>query len=313
MRRNTYLCILCVTGVLLGGCGSPEAYEISQEQVLASTDETDEDYEEWVKDQDETETSIQEDVIPIDPEYTFEFENMEASDFGGFFLKDYESRTEWYPLAEGTEWENQAVHISGAENGAVIYIVAGVHGDEEAAWQAGKLLQKISIKAGNLYILSPANCWGARKDPKSRYVISHEDLNRSFPGNPEGNAAERIADAIYKDIQDKSPDFVLDLHEARPVQEEYDFLGNSLIFTDMAENMEILMDMVSETEAGTLCSEPFGLYGPGPDGSVNAEVSRGLKIPVITIETFRGYSMETRITDHMDLVQYVLQEFGMVD
>ena len=73
------------------------------------------------------------------------------------------------------------------------------------------------------------------------------------------------------------------------------------------------MDMVSETESGALCNTAFNLYGPGPEGSVNAEISKNLKIPVITIETYRGYTMETRLTDQMDLIQYVLKRFQMIE
>lgn len=311
MQINQYLIFIVLTSLLLGGCGLPEAEIEKKMQETVQENETDENYEEWMEDPEEE--ALKKEQIPIDPPYEFDIELMKPSDFGEYFVNEYESQTEQYSIAEDTEWENQVVHISGKEPGRVIYIVAGVHGDEEAAWQTGELLKKISIKNGDLYILSPANRWGAEKDPKSRYVISHEDLNRSFPGSKEGNAAEKIAYAIYNDIENVSPDIVLDLHEAKPVSDKYDSIGNSLIFTDMDDQMELLMDMVSETETGTLCSTPFSLYGPGPAGSVNAEVSRGLVIPVITIETYRGYAMETRITDQMDLIQYVLQKFQMTE
>ena len=311
MQVKRYRVLVVFISLLLGGCCLPKAETEKKEQATIQKNETDENYEEWVKDPEEKILKTQQ--IPIDPPYEFDIELMKPADFGEYFINEYESQTELYFIAENTEWENNVVHISGEEPGNVVYIVAGVHGDEEAAWQTGELLKKISIKAGELYILSPANRWGAEKNPKSRYVISHEDLNRSFPGDKEGNVAERIAYTIYNDIEQAAPDLVLDLHEAKPVSGQYDFIGNSLIFTDMNDQMELLMDMVSETESGALCNTAFNLYGPGPEGSVNAEISKNLKIPVITIETYRGYTMETRLTDQMDLIQYVLKRFQMIE
>ena len=52
---------------------------------------------------------------------------------------------------------------------------------------ADTLAEKIGIRAGTVHILSPANRWGAEADPRVRYVTEQEDLNRSFPGDPEGN------------------------------------------------------------------------------------------------------------------------------
>lgn len=261
--------------------------------------------EEWVKDP--------EDIVTIDPIYDFSFSDRTASDFVSKFSPLSSGKKEWYPLLEGSEWENCVVHLSGEASGPSVYLVAGVHGDEEAAWQAGKLLQSISIQAGDLYLLAPANRWGAEKEKKSRYVTDDQDLNRSFPGNPEGSASEQIAAAIYQDVKRVSPVLVLDLHEARPVHSNYDFLGNSLIFTEMGDQMELLLDLLAETESGNLCGGAFSLYGPGPEGSINREVSRNLAIPVITVETYRGYEMERRVTDHLSIVWYVLKQLGMIN
>ena len=50
-------------------------------------------------------------------------------------------------------------------------------------------------------------------DAGARHVtISEEDLNRSFPGNPQGTLAERIADIIFRSIEQTAPLIVLDLH-----------------------------------------------------------------------------------------------------
>lgn len=252
--------------------------------------------------------------IVIDPPYDFDPTAMLPRDFGDYFQQDYEgTQVSTYEIDAGSGYTNTVTCLQAAQPGETIYIIAGVHGDEEAAWRAGELLEKISLKAGTLYILAPANRWGAASDPKTRFVSGEEDLNRSFPGDPAGTTGQQVAASIYADVSKVAPAFVFDLHEARLIQSAKDFLGSSLIFTDLAGMEDMFFDMILDTEGGTLGSEPFKYYSPGPAGSVNATITTDLGIPTITVETFRGYPMERRIGDQLAMVQYVLRDYGLVD
>lgn len=251
--------------------------------------------------------------MPVDPPYDFDPNEMMPQDFGPYFEEEYSGyEVSTYPILEGTDYENTVTVLKSEQEGPTIYVIAGVHGDEQAAWHTGNLLKKIDIKAGTLYILSPANPWGAQADPPRRYVVEEEDLNRSFPGDPNGTPAQRVAAAIMEDVTKAQPDFVFDLHEAKVVNSQLDFLGSTLIFTDLTGMEEMFMNLVLETEAGTLCSEPFGYQGPGPEGSVNKTITETLHVPVITVETFRRYEMERRISDQLAITEYVLAYYGMV-
>ncbi|WMJ84017.1 succinylglutamate desuccinylase/aspartoacylase family protein [Oscillospiraceae bacterium LTW-04] len=252
------------------------------------------------------------DFSGIDPQYNIDFENAFPEDFADCFSNVYEVAHTSYLIGAETDFENEVTVISSKQNGASIYIVAGVHGDEEAAWRAGELLKKASIKAGTLYILAPANRQGATANPLSRYVAGFLDLNRNFPGNVQGNLAQMMANSIFEDIKRIDPEFVLDLHEARPEKETRDFLGSSLIFTDLGEKSDLLMQIILETQHGTLCSEAFNYFTPAPNGSINKTVSKELVIPTITVETFRGYPMETRVSDQLSMVGRLLQEYKML-
>lgn len=256
-------------------------------------------------------TTAELDDMERDPSYFYDIESMLPSDFGAFFTTEYSCETETYSLLSGSYFENEVTVIHGAKDGPSVYIVAGVHGDEEAAWRVGNLLKKISIESGTLYILSPANRWGAADTPRTRY-LDGKDLNRVFPGNPGGSNAQKVANAIFTDIQDKKPDFVFDLHEATVIEPGRDYLGSSLIFTDMDLFDGLFLDLILATENGEICSRRFDYYSPGPEGSINRTVSEQLKIPVITVETFRGYRMEERVSDQLDVIQYVLKYYEMV-
>ena len=245
----------------------------------------------------------------IEPKDDWDIWSMELSDVGPFFEKEFEVEKSSYKLMEGQITETEVLHIHSANPGPAVYIVGAVHGDERAAWYAALLLKQASISCGDLYILVPANANGARN--LTRYVVRNQDLNRSFPGEPSGDEAEQLAYAIFRDIAGKRPDLVLDLHEAIVLTQDRDFLGSTYIFTELDGIEDLFFELLVATEEGRICHNEFGFTGPGPAGSVNAEVTRNLRIPTITVETFRGFEIGRRVYDQLDTIQFVLDFMGM--
>lgn len=246
----------------------------------------------------------------IDPPYDFNPAEMLPSDFGSFFLEEFPVARSTKALLADSPLETSLTVIEAERPGPTVFVVAGIHGDETAGWSAGNLLAKASIQAGKLLIISPANALGAKNS--TRYVTDHQDLNRSFPGSEDGSCAEQLANAIFKEIDSAQPDLLFDLHEARIVNPKADYLGSSLIYSDLEGMDALFFDLLLATQTGEICSEPFQYYSPGPDGSVNRTAVQELKIPAITVETFRGYPLERRIADQLDVVQYALRYYGMI-
>lgn len=243
-------------------------------------------------------------------------EHWQLKDFEGCFEQTYPTEREEYLLAEGTAEENSVCVLRGAEDGPAVYIVAGVHGDEQAGWRAGNLLKDATLKAGTLYIVSPANLYGAQQD--QRRTREGWDLNRNFPGASEGCDAERIAWSIYTDVADKIPVLVLDLHEAVAKEDDYaslganyDALGNSLICQDLTGIGELVLEALLASEEGTLCSGPLTLYGSPPTGSVNQVMTLELSIPTITVETLRSEPLAQRVGNQLEVVEFALEHYGM--
>ncbi|MBQ2528521.1 MAG: succinylglutamate desuccinylase/aspartoacylase family protein [Spirochaetales bacterium] len=245
----------------------------------------------------------------IEPKDDWDIWSMVLSDVGPFFEEEFEVEKSSYKLMEGQITETEVLQIHSPNPGPRVYIVGAVHGDERAAWYAALLLKQASISCGDLYILVPANANGARN--LTRYVVKNQDLNRSFPGEPSGDEAEQLAYAIFCDIAGKRPDLVLDLHEAIVLSQDRDFLGSTYIFTELDGIEDLFFELLFATEEGRLCHNEFGFNGPGPAGSVNAEVTRNLRIPVITVETFRGFDIGRRVYDQLDTIQFVLDFMGM--
>lgn len=220
-------------------------------------------------------------------------------------LCEAEAEEERYFIAKGTEFENTVVVRRGVQEGPSVYIVGGIHGDETAGWTAANLLKEVCPKAGTIYILSPANVYGAEHD--KRTTRSDRDLNRNFPGDPEGWDAERIAASIYADVQERSPDLLLDLHETKGPQEsapERDDLRNAVIVNDVAQISDLVWELTVEGD--------LTLMGSPPAGSVNRTVSEQLGIPAITLETWRGEALKERVARQIRFVEKVLTFYGML-
>jgi len=106
------------------------------------------------------------------------------------------------------------IKIASEKPGPTVWITACVHGDEVGGIIVTQELVKklkLELQCGNIFIIPLMNPLGF--ETMSRVLtLSSEDLNRSFPGNPNGSLAKRIAHHILSNITASRPDLVLDLH-----------------------------------------------------------------------------------------------------
>jgi len=91
-----------------------------------------------------------------------------------------------------------------------VTILTGMHGDEFSGLLIiKKLLDKLELKTGTLQIILCANpIAGFSKTRES--TIDSTDLNRCFPGNPNGTITERLANKLTHIMADS--DLVIDIH-----------------------------------------------------------------------------------------------------
>ena len=106
-------------------------------------------------------------------------------------------------------------------DGPTILFTGGNHGDEyEGPIALRKLANEIKVEdiQGQViivpYLNYPAVLAGTRLSP-----VDGQNMNRSFPGNPDGSMTQKIADFVYRELVLRS-DVVLDFHSG----------GNSMIF-----------------------------------------------------------------------------------
>lgn len=110
---------------------------------------------------------------------------------------------------------NLSVHvIHGRRPGPVMFVSAAVHGDEVIGVEiVRRLLRAGPLKsmAGTLLAVPIVNTYGFLNN--SRYLPDRRDLNRCFPGGPEGSMASRLADIFMREVVMRAS-VGIDLHSA---------------------------------------------------------------------------------------------------
>ncbi|SLN51852.1 Succinylglutamate desuccinylase / Aspartoacylase family protein [Roseovarius gaetbuli] len=110
---------------------------------------------------------------------------------------------------------NLSVHvIHGKRPGPVLFVSAAIHGDEVIGVEImRRLLRATPLKsvAGTLLAVPIVNTFGFLNH--SRYLPDRRDLNRCFPGVPEGSMASQLAHIFMTEVV-KRADFGIDLHSA---------------------------------------------------------------------------------------------------
>ncbi|WP_141733620.1 succinylglutamate desuccinylase/aspartoacylase family protein [Oligoflexus tunisiensis] len=102
--------------------------------------------------------------------------------------------------------------IRGKLDGPTLFVSAAVHGDELNGVEICKRLldlRQLKDISGTLLVIPIVNVFGFNN--LSRYLPDRRDLNRSFPGSPNGSLASRLAYVFMTEIVSKATHGI-DLH-----------------------------------------------------------------------------------------------------
>lgn len=126
-----------------------------------------------------------------------------------------EARTVQLPLsrlADHTRMRLGVRVVHGKTDGPVLFVSAAIHGDEVVGCEvirrliAAKSLQR---PAGTFLFVPVVNAYGFVAN--ARYLPDRRDLNRSFPGHPQGSLASQLAHTFMTEVVERS-DVGIDLH-----------------------------------------------------------------------------------------------------
>ena len=115
-------------------------------------------------------------------------------------------------LFEGVPVTTPVLVVNGALPGPTLCLTAAVHGDElNGIEMVRRVMHDIDATrlAGSVIGVPIVNVQGFRR--ASRYLPDRRDLNRYFPGNPNGSAAARIAHSFFTNVIEPC-DALVDLH-----------------------------------------------------------------------------------------------------
>ncbi len=188
--------------------------------------------------------------------------------------------------------------IEGAEPGPCLLVTAGVHGSEFCSIEAALRLLRLEPKdiRGALLVLPILNVQGFKA--RSIYVMPQDgkNLNRMFPGRPEGTASEQLAHWLVTEVYPKA-DAYLDLHGG-----------------DLSESLVPFSLYPNGSEASKTLASVFGLpiaVAAGGEGyTINAAGKLG--IPSVLAEVSgNGLWDDASVTQMTDGIFRVMRHLGM--
>ena len=184
--------------------------------------------------------------------------------------------------------------------GPIIFVTAAIHGDElNGVGVVHDLLTEdnIKLKCGTLILVPVVNVLGFESN--ERYMPDRRDLNRSFPGSPNGSLASRVAHALFENVV-RHCDIGIDFHTAALQRTNYPNVRGRLADRSIRQ--------IAEAFGGELL-----ISGEGPDGSFRKEASSA-GCPTICIEAGEPWKMEPAMVQFGRRgVRNVLISLGMID
>lgn len=184
--------------------------------------------------------------------------------------------------------------------GPNIFVTAAIHGDEINGtgiihdFLFGK---QIELKKGTLTLVPVVNVFGF--ESHERYLPDRRDLNRCFPGTPNGSLASRIANTLMTELVDKC-DYGIDLHTAAAQRTNY-------------PNVRADLNHPETRRLATAFGCALILDGKGPAGCFRREATRR-GCPTIILEAGEPWKIEPSVLQiGLRGIRNVLGNFEMLD
>ncbi len=189
--------------------------------------------------------------------------------------------------------------IEGAQPGPCLLITTGVHGSEFCSIEAAVRLMQTrpeEIK-GTLLILPILNVQAFHK--RNIYIMPQDgkNLNRMFPGKPDGTTSERLAHWLVSDVFPKA-DAYIDLHGG-----------------DLDEGLAPFTIFPAGSDTSLALAAAFGIPVAVAAGGAGytVDTAHKLGIPSILPEVSgNGLWGETTVTRMTDGIRRVMQHIGML-
>ncbi len=190
--------------------------------------------------------------------------------------------------------------IRGEADGPTAFVTAAVHGDElNGVAVVHDLLYEVDLADlhGTLVLVPVVNVLGLTQ--RTRYLPDRRDLNRVFPGDPDGSATARHAHLVFSEVVAPC-DFGIDLHTAT---------------SRRANAPQVRADLDGSPAAAAMAvasGAPFVVHARTRRGSLR-RAAGAAGIPVVVFEGGEAFKFERRVVATvLECVLDVLAHRGML-
>ncbi len=203
--------------------------------------------------------------------------------------------------------------LTSSRAGPVLFIVAGLHGDETSGTAAAVQLAAGHAPARGTIVVIPTAAPEAQSSGQ-RWAPGWSDLNRAFPVEGDDPGVRRSltdptfqrAEALFSLIIAEQPSLVLDLHESDQYWTEGE--GPALVVPTSTFSTELALTLLESTGM-----EGFSFTGPPPAGSLVAAVDSMQGIPALIVEVPDTLFADERVRLHGLVINAALRMLGMLD
>jgi hypothetical protein len=244
----------------------------------------------------------------------------------------------------GTPYESPFYVYGTGVLGPILVVLGGVHGNEPGGWLAAeRIVEELRPATGGLLIVPRANRQAV--DLFERTTDELGDLNRLYPGDPDGLPMARMAYEIVETLREFHATHLIDMHESwafyrdrTESQTGTAYLGQTLSSRGEpgASLAMHLVEVVNATRAQAAHEEltfrewpprnfvpgtpssgapPDATPGPGFTGYRGSRSSLGLPshipgLAAILVEMGQQQDLDRRVQLHVDIVQEALKVLG---
>ena len=241
-------------------------------------------------------------VLGKPPEEQVELEAQQALNLLGERVEPNQSaKLSWSPglSFSGISAPVPVLVVNGRLQGPVLCLTGAIHGDELNGIEIVRhILHDVKPEelAGTLIGVPIVNMQGFRSS--SRYLTDRRDLNRYFPGSPNGSSASRIAHSFFSQVISKC-DYLIDIHTGSFRRVNLPQLRADLTKPEIAKLAGIMGAIVAVQSRGA------------PGTLRRAAVDAG--IPAITVEAGKPMELEKEAVQHgIKSIETAMDAMGMV-